>query len=312
MDQLPERVLQKVGGRAGVTQLANLSASDFTSLMLEVARQRAARETPASLLRRYRADRFVQPAGAGWQLIRTVEDTLAANLAPETEVVTLPPLVPLGCHAVLGPMSQDRVVTAMRAVEVAADPTNALALEAAARRRARSAAGTVRLAAFQRVVRAQRPSPGYLPHFSLLGLATAGRDEGSFRFERTAVAEHVRALVTGLRAAGLGPTQLALTPLSSAGENIAAAIPPELADVSVEVVLDRDRDSGRGYYRELCFKINVAGGGGWAEVGDGGFTDWTARLTASAKERLLISGVGIDRVLGLAAGNRVVSGGAHR
>lgn len=32
------------------------------------------------------------------------------------------------------------------------------------------------------------------------------------------------------------------------------------------------------------------------EFGDGGFTDWSQRLVASSKERLLISGLGIDRV----------------
>ncbi len=315
VDDLPARLLRAVGGRATVTRLASLSATDFTTLMLEVARQRAARETPASLLRRYRADRFVQPAGMGWQRIRTAEDTLAAHLPPGTELVLLPPLVPLGCHSVLGPMSQDRVVTAMRAVEVAADTTNALALEAAVRRRASEPTATVRLAAFQRVVRAQRPSPGYPPHFSLLGLVTAGRDEGGCRFERTAVAEHVRSLVTALGAVGLSPAQLALTPLSPIGETIAAALPDELADTPVEIVLDRERQSGRGYYRELCFKLNVAvsepGGsaqaqrpteGVWAEAGDGGFSDWTARLISSGKERLLISGVGLDRVVLLASG----------
>ena len=313
MDELPERVLQRIGGRLAVDGLTSLSAADFTSLMLAVARHRAACETPASLLRRYRADRFVQPASADWQLIRTAEDAMTAHLVPGTELLTLPPLVPLGTHSLLGPMSQDKVVSTLRAAEVAADPTNALALEAAVRRRALPPA-VVRLAALQRVVRTQRPQPGGLAHFSLLGLATAGRDDGGHRFEREAVAEHARSLTAGLTAAGLGPVQLAVTPLSPAGETIAAAAAAELACGSVEVVLDRGRQAGRGYYRDLCFKLNVAVGerpeGGpaassagptWAEVGDGGFTDWTARLTASAKERLLISGVGVDRVLMVAA-----------
>ena len=69
----------------------------------------------------------------------------------------------------------------------------------------------------------------------------------------------------------------------------------------VQVIIDNDREAGRGYYRELCFKINIRAGAEWAEVGDGGFTDWTARLTASNKERLLISGVGIDRVVALSS-----------
>lgn len=324
MDDLPYRVLQAIGGTDVVARLVSLSGSDFTTLMLAVARERAASETPASLLRRYRGDRFVQPAATGWQLIRAAEDTMAAQLPPGTELLALPPLVPFGSHSVLGPMSQDKVVTTIRASEVAADPTNALALESAVRRRAAEFRGTVRLAAFQRVVRAQRPHPGYLAHFSLLGLVTAGRDEGGHRFELTAIVEQVRSLVIGLAATGLGPAQLAVTPLSPVGAAIAAALPAELTDAPVEVVLDLGRQAGRGYYRDLCFKINVAAGGTGlvgggtglvgggtgatevaagatelAEVGDGGFTDWTARLTASVKERLLISGVGIDRVVAL-------------
>jgi hypothetical protein len=294
------RVVSAVGGSDVLDRLAALSGSDFTSLMLEVARRRAARETPASALRRYRSDRFVRPADTSWRSLRRAEDLLASNLPPEFELVTLAPLVPLGTHSALGPLSQDKVVTAMRACEVAADPTNALALEAADRRLAEPAS-PVRLAAFQRVVRAQQVQPGYLPHFGLLGLVTAGRDAGGRRFERESVAEHVRALAAGLSAAGLGTSRLALTPMSAAGAAIAAAITAELAGSGVEVIIDRERQSGRGYYRDLCFKLNVMAGGQWAEVGDGGFTDWVARLAASNKERLLTTGLGIDRLAALIA-----------
>lgn len=302
MDELPERVLAAAGGTDVVARLASLSGSDFTTLMLAVARQRAAQETPADLLRRYRSDRFVQPAGTCWQLLRAAEDQLAAHLPPGTELIGLPPLVPLGTHAVLGPMSQDKVVSTIRGTEVAADPTNALALEAAVRRKAADGRDPVRLAAFQRVVRAPRPQPGFLPHFSLLGLVTAGRDDGGHRFELAAVAEHARSLAAGLGAAGLGPAELACTPLSPTGEALAAALPVALAGSPVDVRTDRQRQSGRGYYRDLCFKLSVRAGPDWTEIGDGGFTDWTAPLTASAKERLLISGVGIDRVVALTPG----------
>jgi hypothetical protein len=66
---------------------------------------------------------------------------------------------------------------------------------------------------------------------------------------------------------------------------------------AAEVVIDRSRQAGRGYYRDLCFKVNACSGDAPAEVGDGGFTDWTARLTANQKERLLICGLGTDRLV---------------
>jgi hypothetical protein len=294
------RVQRAIGGAEIAARLASLSGSDFTTLMLDVARRRAEAQTPVTVLRRYRSDRFVQPGSVPWGQLRRAEDLLAAGLPAEFEMLTLAPLTPLGTHSALGPVSQDKIVTAMRACETAADPTNALALEAATRRIARRDR-PVRLAAFQRVVRAQQIArAGNFAHFSLFGLVTAGRDDGGHRFEREALAEHVSAIAGGLQAVPLA-IQLALTPLTPTGEGIATSAGEllEARGVEAEVVFDRDRQAGRGYYRELCFKINVSVGGEWAEVGDGGFTDWLAKLAASGKERLLISGVGIDRVAAL-------------
>jgi hypothetical protein len=300
------RVAAAVGGTGIIDRLAALSGSDFTSLMLELARRRAASQTAAEIIRRYRSDRFARPAGTPWHDLRRTEDALARGLPPEFELLTLAPLVPLGTHSALGPVSQDKVVTAMRACEVAADPTNALALEAAGRRLAEPAR-RVGLAAFQRVVRAQPTQPGFFPHFSLLGLVTAGRDPGGRAFERESVTSHLQAMTAGLADGELRVIQVALTPLSAAGEAIAAAVLADLAAPGTEVIIDNDRQSGRGYYRDLCFKLNVEVEGHWQEVGDGGFTDWAARLTASNKERLLISGLGIDRIAAFMAGVR-----AHR
>src|SRR6201984_2857528 len=53
MDDMLDRVLPRIGGTETLDRLAALSGSDFTSVMLEVARRRAARETPASARRRY-------------------------------------------------------------------------------------------------------------------------------------------------------------------------------------------------------------------------------------------------------------------
>ena len=52
----------------------------------------------------------------------------------------------------------------------------------------------------------------------------------------------------------------------------------------------------QAYYRHLCFKVHAVADGVTTEIGDGGFTDWTARLTGNGEERLLISGYGTDRL----------------
>ena len=295
-----DRVLPTIGGMDTVQRLAALSGSDFTSVMLEVARVRAAQQTAASVRRRYERDRFTIPGHTPWRDLRRAEEALLACLPAGVEMLTLAPVVPLGTHSVLAPVSQDKVLTTIRSSEVAADPTNALALEAA-ERRSRDRQAVVRLGGLQRVVRAQRPEgPGYLAHFGLFGLVTAGRDAGSLRFERAALAEHLRFAVASLAAARLRYVLVALTPLSDAGERIAAAVTSDLSEddggTAAVIVLDHTRRRGRGYYRDLCFKVNANTGGHLAEIGDGGFTDWTAQLLANAKERLLISGIGVDRL----------------
>jgi hypothetical protein len=306
MEDAIERVLPRIGGGETLDRLAALSGSDFTSVMLEVARRRAVRETPASVLRRYEQDRFVRPGQVPPMAVRRVEDVLLGGLPDDVDVVQLAPLVPLGTHSALGPVSQDKVVSTIRACEVAADPTNGLALEAAARRvRARDGAdklAPVRLAAVQRVVRAQRPAgaPGSFAHFGLFALVTAGRDTGSGEFERSALAGQLRIAIRGVAEAAAAGVRIALTPLSERGERVAVAVTGDLGpDGRAEIVIDRERQAGRGYYRDLCFKVQAYADSQPRERGDGGFTDWTARLTANAKERLLICGVSTGRLAAL-------------
>ena len=67
-------------------------------------------------------------------------------------------------------------------------------------------------------------------------------------------------------------------------------------------MFDQARESGRGYYGEVCFKIHARaqdGDGEWLELGDGGSVDWTAKLLSNAKERLVISGISSERICAL-------------
>ena len=242
----------------------------------------------AGVRRRYIRDRFAQPGPTPWRSIRWAEDALLGALPADVEMLTLAPVVPLGTHSSLGTVSQDKVLTTVRASEVAADPTNALALEAAVRRPGLDRATTVRLPACCAWCGEQFQSAGAQAHFTLFGLATAGRDEGSYRFERSALAEHLRFAVAGLAATRLRHLHVALTPLSEAGERIAAAVIDELDQdrgpaAAAVIVLDHTRQRGRGYYRDLCFKVNAHVCGTLEEIGDGGFTDWTRKLAARAR-----------------------------
>lgn len=279
------RVLSGPGGTAADV-LAALPGADLTTVQLEVARRRAARLSGPDVLRRHREDRFAAPSPLSFASLRRVEDALLGT-ATGFDLVTLSPLVPLGTHSAVAGVAQHRVVPTGRGTEVAADPTTGLALEAAVRR---ASASVVRLATVQRVVRAQRVAAGLFAHFSLFGAVTAGRDTGNLAFERTALAEHARLLAAGCRALGATDVSLGVTVLDPRFEDLLDA-------VEVPVHPFPDREGGRGgYYEGLCFKVYAAFGGSPAEVGDGGFTPWTRKLLGNAKERLLTSALGVDRL----------------
>ena len=123
-------------------------------------------------MRRYGSDRFVAPAPISFAALRRTEDALVSELPDGFEVLVLAPVLPpLAAHSAVATVDPRKVVATVRGSEVAADPTNALALEASLRRSHALAADPrsnepVRLAATQRVVRAQYfDGPGKLAHF---------------------------------------------------------------------------------------------------------------------------------------------------
>ncbi|MFC3894714.1 hypothetical protein ACFOWZ_24800 [Lentzea rhizosphaerae] len=267
-----ERVLRALGGEEALDRLASLPGSDLTSVLLALMRRRADALSGPDVLRQYRSDRFVAPSEVPFGVLRAAEDRLLAALPPSFSVLGLAPVAPLGTCSAVAEMDQNNVLSTIRGTEVAADPTNALALEAAVRRQA--GPDDVRLAAVQRVVRAQLFSgAGRFAHFTLFALVSAGRDRGSLAFERQHFAEHIAFLREAC-----GDVEVRVTVLDPRFEVVRGDLPS-------------DASRRTGYYKGLCFKVFRDG----VEIGDGGFVDWTQRLTGNRKERLLISGVGVDR-----------------
>jgi hypothetical protein len=201
---------------------------------------------------------------------------------------------------VLAGFSQDRVLTTAADSELVSDSTNVLALECALRRRAPSTRRTsdTRLAAAHRMLRPREAS-----HFALIGLCTAGRDRGAFAMQLAALREHLEwHLRTISREAPSLDLEVRVTDLSG-GRHRAVLDEQLLGPVDaawplLRVGFDDDRQAGRGYYTDVCFGVDaVRSDGSRSNLSDGGLVDWTARLLADAKERLLISGLGSERVL---------------
>src|SRR5215472_10705260 len=130
------RVIRQAGGEQVLDMLASeLSGSDLTTLLLEVLRRRAGALDAGDVLRRYRTDRFVAPSSLDFATLRRAEDAMIGALPDGFDVLMLAPVLPLGAHSAVALVDQRNVIATIRGTEVAADPTNGLALEAAIRRR---------------------------------------------------------------------------------------------------------------------------------------------------------------------------------
>ena len=296
------RICREAGDAGLAERLAGVPGADFQSLMMEVSRQRAANRTPAQVFREYESGAFSRPSLTDPRVAAEFDRVAFEATSPLFTAIELSPVAPLGSVSVPTKVSQDRVLTASRGLEVLSDSTNVLALECALRRKA-SRAEPVRLCASHRVVRPDgKRKPGDLAHFRLFGMCTAGRNVGSLDFETSAYVEHIRSHLLILKRmlpnAGL---RVALTDFlgSAAMDAVQPSLASEFGDV--EFVLDPDRTFSQGYYWPLCFMVFAPIRGVESSVADGGLTDWTQQFLGDKKERLMISGIGAERVCGLAS-----------
>jgi hypothetical protein len=298
-----ERIVREHGGQDLLAVLGQgLSGADLTALLLEVTRRRAAAVSPADVLAAYERDRFVRPAAVDARRLLRFELVALDAVTPPFLPVATSPLAPLGTHSAVAGVHQNRVVATVRRTEVAADPTTSLALEAAVRRRRllasdRRSSTLVRLASVDRVVRAQRfDQPRAFPHFTLLGLVSAGRDTGSQSFELETMREHLHALVRVTERLGCPRVAIELTDFGGRHGDVLQALMTSVARHSIQISARPERTAARGYYPNLCFKLSVVRDGENVEVGDGGIVAWTQSLVGSGKERLMTSGLSLERL----------------
>jgi hypothetical protein len=312
-----EAMIARIERVAGVGDLLGvlterLAPSDLQSLLLEVYARLARKMSPAEVLEQYVSNRFVAPSSVDAKKLVEV-DRVALSLLPEGYVpLELSPLCPLGTTSAVATVSQHKVVSTIRNTEVVADSTNVLALECAVRRRRLKRVASQRrqpvlLAASQRVTRSQAfKGPGLSAHFRLLSLCAAGRDEGSHAFESRHLVEQISSCVRLLQHAGtLGShwTDLRIAVTDFTGGRLATTLEQQVLQPlaarfpDVPRGFDPQRSGGRGYYDDVCFNVWAKDASGQEQqLADGGVTRWTRRLLSDEKERLVIGGLGIERL----------------
>jgi hypothetical protein len=279
-----------------------LSSSDLSTLWLAVARARAETVKPADLVRRWRRDRFVQPAAIDPRRLAEVDAWLWQLLPGDVVGVELSPVAPLATCSAVAPVSQNRVVPTARLTEVVSDSTNALAVEAAVRRQAQAPGQEVHLAASCRQLRAQTFRAGAAAHFRLFALVSSARDTGSARTEARLLLRHLqhwRTVLEELVPNADATIRVTVLDHASVRDRFTDTVLPALDSPSVvAVVEDAERVRGRGYYSGVSLRI-TAGPDGDDELGDGGLTTWTSDLMGNAKERCVVSCIATERLVKL-------------
>jgi hypothetical protein len=284
--------------RAGIEEAAytalagGLAASELWSLLLEVAEQRAAERSAATVQQQWERDRFVAPAYIDQRTLNQLDGHLLAA-ASAFEALELSPLAPLGSCSSIALASQNKIVSTVRGTEVVSDPTNLLALESARRLR-KNAAQTIKLTTNHRCVRAQAvPNlPGYAAHFRMFCITTAGHERKDQDLLVESLAEHIQTHLSALNRL----------------EQHGYAFPDRVIKILASPERKRlgERISGRlsatpvlfetlthDYYDGLRFMISArCRSGEHIPLIDGGAFDWLRKLTSNNKLVFVASGLG--------------------
>src|SRR5207244_7518281 len=309
------RIINRIEREAGVPRRADilsdrLAPTDLQSLLLEVYARRAKKRDPKALLDDHVSNRFTRHSASDPTRLLAWDRVAFSTLPSVFQAVELSPVCSLGTGSVLSPISQDWTVSTIRNTEIVADSTNVLAIECAVRRReqknfSRGQVASVHFAASHRLLRGQKINvrPGVLQHFRLFSLCSSGRDPGNLQFETETVRLHIGFFLGAFKKflSSKIPLRVAISdfsseaPRSAVGSGVVDKL--QTSHNGVRIGFDQDRKQGRGYYGELCFRIFATSSAGREqELADGGDVDWTQKLLNNAKERLVISGCGSERV----------------
>ena len=303
MNKIVERILAELGHEELLDKLLALPKPDLNSLLLELFKMQTQELTAAELLKSYHNNRFSKPALINPSDFHKFETELLTLAEKEgIEGILLSPCAPLGSCSVFGCVDQNNVISAVRGTETLSDPTNMLAVIISDKRKSKEAGNVpIHYCTTSRVARAQIFSgTNSFAHFGLFCMVSAGKDTGSYQCEKQLLIKQLsyyKELLLEKYNANLSISLRKRSGYTDGGgffQSMSDLLISELPDVPVTYDLDHEDNQ---YYKGLNFKIYIRTAHENIEIGDGGFVDWTQKLTGSKKERCLISGIGLDRLL---------------
>lgn len=304
MSLITERILNQLGDSNLINKLLLLSKSDLNSLFLEIFKKQTAKISPSNLMASYETNRFLVPSEADPIKFHLLEAELL-SLAEKMKIknVLLSPVAPLGSCSSFGCVDQYNIISGVRGVETLSDPTNMLAILISNMLKNKQLDNKIALhyATTARVVRAQPFSgEGFYSHFGLFCLVSSGKDKGSYICEKELLAKHLNYYKKlfldkyNYEISVVLRKRNGYVDSDTFFEKISEFIKKELPDTPISFDLAQEENQ---YYKGLNFKIYIQRNDEMIEIGDGGFVNWISKVTNNKKERCLISGIGIDRLL---------------
>lgn len=305
MNRIINRILNDAANDADLlNKLISLSNSDLNTLFLEVYRLKAKKISPAGLLKFYQINRFAVPSDINAIAYHQIElELLKIADSMGISSIILSPSALFGSCSVFNCVDQNNVVSSTRGTETLSDPTNMLAIIISDLLKSGEISKTqiVHYCTTARAVRAQVFSgKRSFPHFGLFCIVSSGMDSGSYSCEKKLLIkqlnyykslfnEKYRAkLSVKLRKRG------GYKDIDGFFNKMTELIQNELPEVPISFDLEHEDNN---YYKGINFKLYMEKDSEIIEIGDGGFVDWIAKMTSNKKERCLISGVGLDRML---------------
>ena len=301
-----KKILKKIGQTELLEDLAKLSGTELNTLLLEVFDQYTGDITPSELLKLYQLNRFVKPSDLPVLELRRMElDILEIFSRHSFRLLDLSPVAILGACSIVAPVSQKKVVSALRGTEVLSDATNSIALYISHLKKNKiwvpqKQEDKLRFGAIQRHLRSQAiRGKGLTPHFKIGCLVTSGTDSGNYAFEREAMREQM-AIMKELYQKYYKVDNLYYRFICRNGYSDSRQFAHELKmhinqhNPEYNIEIDSNPEKEIEYYEGIQFKVLIGVNGRTYEIADGGFVNWTQQFLQNRKERMLICGFGFE------------------
>lgn len=304
MDEINQRILRKIGIQDFFERVCLLNAADFNSILLKLFSLRTTKSSPQKVLHTFRENRFVTPGSFDPIKLHQLEiDLLSMASKAGFKNKLLSPVAPIGSCSVFGCVSQNNVLSAVRNVEVLSDPSNLLAIMLSndILNNQIDNAGYTHYATTSRVVRGQKfQGENSYAHFGVFCIVSTAKDRGSYMCEKELLKQHLQFYSKLLQSKFNSKMAIVLKRRTgySAYEDFFEKMHSVVKDIFPDIPITVDyKSENNNYYKGINFKIYMQKKGEQIEIADGGFVDWISKMTGNKKDRCLISGLGLERLL---------------